>query len=211
MVSILIPVIRLKGLSKCIDAIKRNAGIKLDIQIMYAYDKNRIGCPLMVQHLANNANYDLVMFLGDDTIPQRDFLIEALNAMASLPHGWGLVGLNDGFHDGNKLATHWMASKKLLPFIGGEFFHAGYKHTFCDMELTERCKILGRYVWAEKSRVLHHHPLIDGSPSDADYDRVYSKEYSEHDHELFLSRRHLWLNETNKKITGKNIKMHTRL
>ena len=212
MVSILIPTIRTAGLQRCVNAAKMHAGVDLDVQFMYALDSNRIGCPKILKYLVERSKFDLVMFLGDDTIPQQDYLIEAINAMASLPGGWGLVGLNDGFQDGTKLATHWLASKKLLPLIGGEFFHTGYLHTFCDNELTERCKVLGRYVWAVNSKIEHDHPLVKGTPADADYQRVYSKKYQDHDNELFLSRRHLWIDgETNKKGTGKDIKNYTRI
>ena len=57
------------------------------------------------------------MFLGDDTIPQYGFYIRALHAMDNLPNRWGLVGLNDGIQNGNILATHWLAHKKLLDQI----------------------------------------------------------------------------------------------
>jgi hypothetical protein len=67
------------------------------------------------------------------------------------------------------VATHWLAGKKLLPYIGGEFFHLGYRHVGCDNELTERAKALGKYVWCERARVRHEH-----FSTGAEMDEVYA-------------------------------------
>lgn len=187
MVSIIIPIIRPDRVWKCITAIKANAGID-DYEIVTAEDTKRIGCPLMVKGLVEETEGDLVCFLGDDTVPQPDFLLNALAAMQTLPDGWGLVGLNDEHHNGNKLATHWLADKRLLPLLDGEFFHTGYKHTQCDRELTLRCQQMGRYIWAKDAVIIHEHPVFGSAENDDDYKRVYSKEYLEYDKWLFRRR-----------------------
>jgi hypothetical protein len=147
----------------------------------------------MVKRLVDHTQHENVCFIGDDTLPNPGFLKHALDDMARLPDGWGLVGLND--RTGRDLATHWVASKKLLPLIGGEFFHTGYWHCFCDVELQERCAFMGRYIYSRRAVVIHDHPWIKQQPIEGDYKRVYSKEWLDHDRALFLGRREMWLHE----------------
>ena len=190
-VSILIPYIRPKGMERCKEAIYANSGIPDDsFEIITAQDSARIGPALMLKELVDHAaKYPLVMFLGDDTEPEADFLHNALEVMTKFPDGWGLVVLNDGHHDGSYLATHWLADRRLLPLLGGEFFHTGYWHCFCDNELTMRATELERYIWAANARVQHMNPIINRQlPMDQDYKRVYSAEWYYHDHTLFLQR-----------------------
>jgi GT2 family glycosyltransferase len=142
----------------------------------------------MVKRLVEKSKHDLVCFLGDDTIPQHGFLREALKAMKTLPDGWGLVALNDKVHQG-RLATHWLADKRLLPLIGGEFFHTGYSHCFCDSELTLRCHALGRYVFAEKAVIVHDHPVVRGEALDVSEYPGYESERFARDNLLFIRRR----------------------
>jgi glycosyltransferase involved in cell wall biosynthesis len=151
--------------------------------------EDRKGCPVMVAQGVEQANGELILFLGDDVIPQKDFLRHAVDSMLeNFPNLDGLIGLNDGVW-GDKLATHWLAGKKLLPLIGGEFFHTGYNHVGCDNELTGRAKKLGKYFWC-KDAILHHdHPLHNG---DGQMDEVYKVAWNEEsvkrDRELLKQR-----------------------
>ena len=169
-ISIILPIVREDKAERCIEAIRENAGIPIDqYEIVQEVDHDRVGCPEMVKRLVEKTKHDLVMFLGDDTIPQKDFLKEALKVMETLPDGWGLAALEDGIQDPNRIATHWLASKRLLPLIGGEVFSTEYKHNFCDQELTIKCKDLGRYAPAYNSAIEHKHFLTDRSLFDKDY------------------------------------------
>ena len=191
-VSIICPVIRPEGVKRLIRSINKNAGIpKQQYEIVTETDTDRIGCPKMVKRLVAKTKYDLVCFLGDDVEIKKDCLKIALKAMSELPDSFGLVGLNDGFQNGNDMATHWIASKKLLPFLGGEFFHTGYIHCRCDKELTDRAKKLKRYIWAIDAKLKHNHPAIKGVPReewDNDYKKAYLEENVLADNALFASR-----------------------
>jgi len=187
-VSVVIPVIRPEGAERCAAHLYLDSSFN-NYEVIAREDKERIGCPKMIKKLVSLAKYDWVIFLGDDTVPQLGLMLRALEKTMELPDNWGMVGLNDQYHDGNNLATHWMAHKKLLLLLDGEFFHTGYWHQFCDRELTLRCKELGRYVFAEKAILKHEHPIIDQSiKSDPDYNRVYGKECYRHDLILFRRR-----------------------
>jgi hypothetical protein len=192
-VSIVLPFIR-ESVKTTIALAKKNHGID-EIEIVSEEDRERIGCPKMVKKLVERSKFDLVCFLGDDTLPTHNFLKYAIEDMQNLPDGWGLVGLNDG--TGRTLATHWLADKRLLPMLDGEFFHTGYTHCCSDQELQTRCSSVGRYVYSQKSVVMHNHPLLTYADWDADYKRVYSKEIWGADQELFEKRRkNGWKNTT---------------
>lgn len=169
-VSVCIPIIRPEKAKRCIDAVERYAP---DCEIVADVDNDRIGCPRMLKRLVTKAKHDLVCFLGDDTIPHEGFLDRAIEAMTALPDGWGLVGLYDGSQ--RELPTHWLAHKKLLPLLGGEFFSTAYNHCFCDRELWDIAKDNSRYVMCRQARVDHDHYMIHGGDNtDEDLKRVYS-------------------------------------
>lgn len=197
-VSVIIPIIRPERVHECIDSILYNAGID-DYEILSEEDTERIGAPKMVKRLTDRGNGQCVCFLGDDTVAEKDFLKNALDSMATLPDGWGLVGLNDGIRQG-KVAAHWLADKRLLPLLDGEFFNTQYLHCWCDNELTDRCKEMGRFVFSEKSKIIHNHPIIDLKWDDEHYHRVYADEMIIHDMLLFRKRkRNGWKNVDRKK------------
>ena len=185
-VSIIIPVVRPEKAARCIEAIRSDAP---DVEIIAVEDSERIGCPAMVAKLTDMTSGDAVMFLGDDTIPQPGFLRAALDAMATLPDGWGLVCLNDGVHNGN-FATHWLASRRLLDHLPDrQFFNTAYRHCFCDQELTDIARELGRYAYAPDARLIHDHPQVTGADSDEHYDQVYRREVFMADQRTYWRRK----------------------
>ena len=192
LISIIIPVIRPDKAARCKNAIIENSGIDRGLyEIVTEEDKERTGAPKMIKKMTDSCKGELVCFLGDDTIPQKDFLKNALKAMETLPEGWGLVGFDDNIRlKGQiKAAAHWLADKRLLPLLDGEFFHTGYRHCWCDNELSIRCAELGKYIFCQEAFVYHDHVLVDPKNDDADYRRVYSQEWLAHDIVLFRKRR----------------------
>lgn len=190
-VSIIIPVIRPDKAERCKEAICKNSGVfRYQYEVIAEEDKERIGAPLMVKYLVDKTKYPTVMFLGDDTIPQVDFLKNALEAMNTFDDQWGLVGINDGFFFEDGIATHWLAHKNLLPILDGEFFHTGYRHQYCDLELTERCREMGRYLWCENSKLIHDHPVLQGKTTiGTDYEKSNLPNNYYHDLRLFKRRK----------------------
>jgi len=163
-ISIVIPNLgREEELKKCLDAIKENANYPEDkYEVIVENDSfdDRQGAPRTLKRGVARSKGELVMFIGNDCVPQQDFLIQAVWKMIqTYDEQDGLIGLNDMYWKG-EFATHWLASKKLLPYLGGEFFHTGYNHNCCDNELTERCKMINKYTWAELAKVYHDHPIL---------------------------------------------------
>ena len=190
LISIIIPVIRPDKAIRCCNAIRESAGIpESQYEIITEEDNERIGAPKMVKKMTDSCQGELVCFLGDDTIPQPGFLKYALEAMATLPDGWGMVGFNDNLYQEGKAATHWLADKRLLPLVGGDFFHPGYRHCWCDNELCIRAESLGKYIFCERAYIYHDHVLVNPKNADSDYTRVYSQDWMAHDIVLFKQRR----------------------
>lgn len=199
LISIIIPVIRPDKAKRCIEAIRQNAGIReweKDMPIVDAHafeiiteeDRKRIGVTKMVKRLVEKSRGEAVCFIGDDCIPQPDFLKNALRAMAEIPEGWGMVSFNDNPNT-TRSAAHWLAHKKLLPALDGEFFHTGYQHCFCDDELMIRVQNMNRYIYAYDAKIFHEHPAVHKFvPQDDSFKKVHSPEMYNADHALFQSR-----------------------
>ena len=157
LVSICIPTLgREDSLAELLKTIPQNAGYK-NYEVIVERDsfENRRGAPKTLNVGVAKSKGELVMFLGNDCIPQPDFLVNAVRFMRqNFAEMDGLVGLNDGLWHG-KIATHFLGSKRLLPLLGGTFFHEGYRHCGCDNELTERCRAIGKYGYCAASRILH--------------------------------------------------------
>jgi len=192
LISIIIPVIRPEKAKRCVDAIKANSGVgNLLYEIITEEDTERIGAPKMVKKMTDACKGSMICFLGDDTIPQPGFLKYAIEAMVTLPDGWGMVGFDDNIRQPGqvKAAAHWLCDRRLLSLLDGEFFHTGYRHCWCDNELSIRATELGRYVFCEKAYIYHDHVITDSRNDDPDYRRVYSQDWIAHDMILFRQRR----------------------
>lgn len=201
-VSIIIPVVRPKSAKRCIDAIIEHTGLD-NVEVKSMRDTEKIGCPHMVKKLTGMAKYDLVMFLGDDTIPEAGFLEAAVAEMEKLPDGWGVVGLNTEDPRGSNKKAHWLAHKEMLKHIdGGAFMPTDYKHCFGDDELFDIANEMNRWSFAEDSRIKHDHPVNKGG---RDYDEFHTRAYGngkfEEDRKTYFKRKI----ERNRKKYGKRL------
>lgn len=190
-VSVLLPVIRPAKAARCVEAMLNDPTCP-PLQVLMEEDTERVGCPKMVARLMARAEHDLICFLGDDTIPDTGMLAIAIYAMQdAFPDGWGMVGLEDRvrFIGRERAATHWLAHRKLLPLVGGEWFCTQYRHCYCDNELMERARDIGRYVFCESATLYHDHPINDPKADDLDYRRIYSRPVYNHDLILYRKRR----------------------
>jgi glycosyltransferase involved in cell wall biosynthesis len=177
-VSIIIPTLgREEKLQRCVDAIKKNANYPEElIEIIVERDsfEDRQGVPKTLKAGVAKSTGELVMFLGNDCIPEENFLILAVMRMLKeFPRCGGLIGLNDG-PTNQTVAKHWLASKNLLKHLDGEFFCTLYHHVGCDNELTGRCLKMNKYVYCDEAKIKHDH-FVDG----AEFDDVYKLGWNE--------------------------------
>ena len=178
--SIIIPIVRMDGAERCMKACVDNAGIPREqYEFVCAEDVDGDGCPKMVKYLTENTNSDIVIFLGDDTIPEKDWLFELLKVMDSFEDGWGLVKIND--HQNTPWAQHFAISKKLIDKLSDkEIFSTQFWHSACDEWLYRQASNLNRFKYAEKSCIIHDHPSgnLEGKLR---YGTVYSRPWQVHD------------------------------
>jgi len=187
-VTAIIPIVRKEKAQRCIDAIKSQC------VVLAVEDTEKIGCPKMVNRLVGLTQTPLVMFLGDDTIPSPDIVTKALETMKTIKDGWGIVGLNDGTNR-PLLPTHWLADKRMLPLLDGNFFNIEYIHNFCDNELGLRSQLLKKYAYSYDAKLVHNHPVFTGEKLDRFY--IQSNQYFRRDEELFEKNK--------KKILGEGV------
>jgi glycosyltransferase involved in cell wall biosynthesis len=187
--SIIIPVIRPEKAKRCMEAIRSTlAHSTLNYEIVTEEDTKRIGVTKMVKRLVEKSKGTHIVFLGDDTVPQTHWLHRAYDAMNHIPGGVGMVSFNDNPNT-TRSAAHWMIHRDMLPLLGGEFFHTGYTHCFCDDELLIRCQQMNKYIYAYDAIIYHEHPAVHaGVPSDENYSRVHSNEVYGKDKALFEAR-----------------------
>jgi len=193
LVSVCVPTLgRVAKLSRLLRLIEANAEWPHEVLIGWdEFPPNRRGCPTVLSELVSRSKGDFVCYLGNDLIPQPGFLRIAMEAMQKwFPEMDGLVGLADQYWRAGELATHWVASKRLLPMLGGQFFFEGYTHTCCDSELTERCRQANKYVWCEEAKVYHDHPIQTGFQTGMDevYKLAYDPVLRQKDADLLLAR-----------------------
>lgn len=190
-VSICIPTLgRPEKLHRLLETIKANAEYD-NYEIIVKADEmppNNVGAPTMLKRCVDESTGELVMFLGNDVIPKPGFLREAVWSMIrNFPELDGMVGLADSYWKKEHVAPHWLASKKLLPYLGGSFFDTDFFHTGVDNILMARCEKIGKYVYAEKAQIFHDHPMMSGKQEDMDelYNQAYRGPRHDHDDEMY--------------------------
>jgi hypothetical protein len=178
MISVIIPTIRPEGCKRCIDALRvgTSAAIWGDLEIIREHDAERIGVCKMVNRLVRKAKGEWICYLGDDTIPQYRMLDRAMDHAMSVPC---LISINDQYNANGLPPTHWLVHRDLLPMVSncGQWFSEEYKHVFCDHELGDICREIGRFVFAPDARLIHDHPLVTGAAWDEAYTRAYKIVY----------------------------------
>ena len=126
------------------------------------------GCSRAWNDALREATGENLVLAGDDLIWDEGWLENALAHLSELPDGWGVVGFNDGHTNGEDYSTHYLVSRRFITeVLGGVIAWECYRHSFNDVEMTERAKAAGRYVWAEDAHVHHDHWLFGDRPQDA--------------------------------------------
>lgn len=147
----------------------------------------RMGALLAWNWGVSAATGDVLVLAADDVWFYHGWLNEALDRLAELPNGDGLVGFNDLARDGNELATHFLVSRRFaVEHLGGCLVTPRYHHYFCDNEANERAKRAGRFVWAFNAVVEHRHAAWGKAPVDGVYSAVSG--WLDEDRNLFMAR-----------------------
>lgn len=130
------------------------------------YSDTYRGCSQAWNDCLAESTGDPVVLAADDLVWEFGWLDKALDALAEFDDGWGLVGFNDGQWN-EDLSTHYLMSRRfVIEVLGGVVAWPCYKHSFTDLETTERAKRAGRYKWCAEAHVRHDHWLFGGRVQD---------------------------------------------
>lgn len=101
---------------------------------------------------------DILAFWNDDCMPEPGWLEAALKAHREQLAGYGMIGFNDGYQDGNELAVQYLYDRAFCrDVMGGVMAFPHFEFAFNDTEANGRAKNAGRFFWCEKSVVQHDH------------------------------------------------------
>lgn len=212
-VGIIIPTrFREELLNRTLEAIKANTQSYPNMEVTVFRDEKEIplGCPKATNQAVKSALSsegkpddwvcpDYICFLGNDTVPQPNWLNEAMLAMRTFPDGKGMVGFNEGYTQG--LAHHFVIHKDLIDELPeGKLFWEEYTHNFVDNELRERMEYAYKYRWCSKALIVHSWYSSIGTTPDTplrtadECDERTIKDYAK-DEAIYHSRRSQWVRE----------------
>ena len=174
LITIIIPTTpeRRERLQECLNAVRDNSNFPHRILI---YEGNDGGYVKAVHRAVEDIN-GLVCVIGDDMIPQKDWLKHLAET-----YNDNLVFPDDGISKG-KLATAFLCSADYLR----KYLYKGYSHLFSDRELTAVSKILGKLQYVPESKVIHNH-WSTGAKKDNTY--LAQDKTKDKDRELFFIRK----------------------
>ena len=138
------------------------------------------------------------LFLGADDISfERNWDITALKIAGDYHHVIATNDLANANVRRGMFGTHCLVRRRYITETGGtvdggpgSLLHEGYDHNFVDRELCHSAQHRQRFVFARHSRVPHRHPGWRTATNDDTYRKGAAR--FRQDHQLFLSRAHLW-------------------
>lgn len=141
---------RRQRLLECVRAVSENSNYPHEIVI---FENSLGGWVMAVREMIKDLGEDPVVVIGDDTLPQPDWLKILVSAYgAKFPNKEGLAQPDDGSHKG-RIASYPMATPKYLL----KWLYSGYKHNYADKELRNVALSRGEYLWVPESKVIHRH------------------------------------------------------
>ena len=127
-------------------------------------------------------DFDIIILASDDMWPEVMGFDEIIAREMELnfPDLDGVLHFNDGYRG---------AALNTLPIVGrnyynqfGYLYHPSYRQSFCDNEMQEVSKSLGKAKYFEQVLILHVHPFNDSSiPEDETYIKANQKSDAEYD------------------------------
>lgn len=131
------------------------------------------------------------MMMDSDDVVHHPGWLEA--ALKPIGEGYHVVVVNDLF---NPQGTQALITRKYVETQSGcvdipdVLFYPGYQHQYADTEQFAVAQRRGVFARALDSIVEHHHFANNKSPMDETYE--FGARTGDQDHQVFLSRQHLW-------------------
>lgn len=165
--------------------------------------------------------YRALGFAGDDHLPQTiGWARRYLTVLGELKTG--MVYSDDGYQ-GQNLCTEWAMTTDVVRTLE-RMVPAPVEHMYCDNAVLELMTAVGAVRYLPEVRIEHRHPIAGKAESDAQYERVNSREQFRRDRATFTKwqRRELpgqvaalrelrgGLPETRPEVKGKPVRDRTR-
>jgi hypothetical protein len=184
--TIIIPWIRENLIENVRELAIKNAGIpENEIDLQSVRNKPGYSVNKLFNEIVSKTKSDYVCFLADDTLPQPDYL---KNALEAFKNGVKFVMMNDGTNTDRP--GHFVFKRDLLPLLGGKLATEGYQHCYADNEIIDRTRELGVYKWCKEALVIHNHPMLNKEvPMDEYYNKAYSQQVMNKDLALYVARK----------------------
>jgi glycosyltransferase involved in cell wall biosynthesis len=110
-----------------------------------------------------------VVFAGDDLEWTPGWLDMAIKAHQEKLGGYGMLGFNDGYQNGNTLAVHYLIDKQFVKDIFGGRIAFPMFEFYCNDTVANRlAKKVNRFWWDKSVLVAHHHYTQTGVKDDLD-------------------------------------------
>lgn len=139
-----------------------------DPRVQVLFNAERLGAVACWNQGLKAARGDILAFWNDDCMPEPGWLEAALEAHQAQLAGYGLVGFNDGYQDGNELAVQYLYDRAFCrDHLGGVMAYPVYEFAWNDTEANARAKLVHRFYWCKESIVQHHHWSRQGGQKDA--------------------------------------------
>lgn len=153
---------RRQRLLDCVRAVQENSNYPHELVVFENLLGGWVGA---VRGMIKDLGEDPVVVIGDDTIPQSDWLKILVSAYAErFPNNDGLAQPDDGSHKG-RIASYPMATPQFLL----RWIYSGYKHNYADKELKNVAQSRGLYLWVPESKVVHRHYEVHPELYDSTY------------------------------------------
>lgn len=137
-------------LLECVKAVQDNSNYPHELVV---FENQLGGWVAAVRQMIKDLGNDPVVVIGDDVLPQPDWLKILVAAyQGKFPNQEGLVQPDDGRHRG-RIASYPMATPQYLL----RWLYSGYIHNYADKELKKVSEAQGRYLWVPEAKTIHMH------------------------------------------------------
>lgn len=122
---------------------------------------------------ANTGYASFIGFAGDDHLPRTSgWAGRYMGALYAA--GTGVVSCADGYRD-DQLPTQWAMSADIVRALS-RMVPAPVDHLYCDNAIRDLAQAANCFTYLPDVLIEHMHPAAGKAPSDAQYDRVNSRE-----------------------------------
>lgn len=166
-------------LLECIKAVQDNSNYPHELVV---FENQLGGWVAAVREMVKDLGEDPVVVIGDDVLPQPDWLkILVVAYQKKFPNQDGLVQPDDGSHNG-RIASYPMATPQYLR----RWIYSGYVHNWADKELKKVSEAQGHYLFVPEAKTIHRHHEVYPELYDETY--ALQKDTEPKDKELYRQR-----------------------